>query len=159
MQRYFNFASGHNDTDDNAVPPNSATSRRDSLSHPRDEKSSSLLHAKSVSDRTVADHIWDSSEQHFLVVFTKPSLTSLMEEADPLRPRDALRSRDNSVVSLFVHEDLGVVVHDARTAEADVLRLVGVEIPFIVFLKNEDSDEGPSINIARTVMSDFVGKD
>jgi hypothetical protein len=82
-----------------------------------------------------------------------------MEEADPLRPRDALRSRDNSVVSLFVHEDLGVVVHDARTAEADVLRLVGVEIPFIVFLKNEDSDEGPSINIARTVMSDFVGKE
>ncbi len=25
------------------------------------------------------------------------------------------RSRDPSVVSLFVHEDLGVVVHDART--------------------------------------------
>ncbi len=43
-------------------------------------------------------------------------------------------------------------------ADPDVLRLVGVEIPFIVFLRNEDSDEGPSININRSVMSDFVGQ-
>ena len=75
-----------------------------------------------------------------------------------MRSRDTLRSRDPSVVSLFVHEDLGVVVHDARTADSDVISLVGVEIPFIVFLKNDDSDEGPSININRKVMSDFVGK-
>ena len=61
-------------------------------------------------------------------------------------------------MSLFVHEDLGVVVHDARTADSDVITLVGVEIPFIVFLKNEDSDEGPSINVSRKVMSDFVGE-
>ena len=42
--------------------------------------------------------------------------------------------------------------------EDNVLRLVNVEIPFVVFLKNEDSDEGPSVNIVRSVMSDFVGE-
>jgi hypothetical protein len=80
------------------------------------------------------------------------SASSMLDESD------AFRTRENSVVSLFVHEDLGVVVHDARTSDADVLRLVAVEIPFVVFLRNEESEEGPGVNTARSVMSDFVGR-
>lgn len=78
--RYFNFASGHNDTDDNAVPPNSATSRVGSPSHHRDEKSQSLLHAKAVSDRSIVDHIWDATEPHFLVCFTKVSTAAIIDD-------------------------------------------------------------------------------
>ena len=131
------------------MPPNSATSRRDSSSQLGADKPSSLLHAKAVSNRVVTEHIWDSTEPHFLVCFTKVSSATMIDGVDSFK---------SSVVSIFVHEDLGVVVHDARMTDNDVLRLVSVEIPFVVFLKNEDSDEGPSVTINRSVMSDFVGE-
>jgi len=80
--RYFNFASGHNDTDDNAVPPNSATSRIGSPSRHRDgDKSGSLLHAKAVSGRSIVNHIWDAAEPHFLVCFTKLSSAAILDDS------------------------------------------------------------------------------
>lgn len=60
-----------------------------------------------------------------------------------------------SLISLFLHEDLGVVVHGSQVASDGLSKLVAVEIPFLVTLETGATDD--SMKVIRNVMSDFVG--
>ena len=41
----------------------------------------------------------------------------------------------SSLVSLFVHEDLGVVIHGSQSGSEGLQKLIAVEIPFLVTLE------------------------
>lgn len=60
-----------------------------------------------------------------------------------------------SLISLFLHEDLGVVIHGSQVASDGLSKLVAVEIPFLVTLETGMTDD--SMKVIRNVMSDFVG--
>ena len=115
--------------------------------------------------------MWDAIEPNFLVCLTKSSAfkTPIDNEdfsGDPYAEKTTL-------VSLFLHEDLGVVVHDSHpcgsVASGDnTLKLISVEIPFMITLANKPSQndtkldeqqksELVDVDINRIVMNDFVG--
>ena len=71
--RYFNFASGRNESDDVQVPPNSAQSQL--RTSPRSDSN-----AKAVSNRYVVNHLWDSVETNFLVCYTKACAPVMTEK-------------------------------------------------------------------------------
>ena len=84
--------------------------------------------------------MWDAIEPNFLVCLTKSSTfkkTPIEGEdfsADPYAEKTTL-------VSLFLHEDMGVVVHDSHPcgsmiAGDNTLKLISVEIPFMITLAN-----------------------
>ena len=41
----------------------------------------------------------------------------------------------SNLVSLFVHEDLGVVIHGSQSGSEGLQKLIAVEIPFLVTLE------------------------
>ena len=63
----------------------------------------SNLGSKSVSNKYVVNHLWDATEINFLACYTK-CYDNKNTEA-PGKP---------ALISLFVHEDLGVVVHGSQ---------------------------------------------
>ena len=68
------------------------------------------------------------------------------------------RQNTSSLISLFVHEDLGVVIHGSQPASDGLQKLIAVEIPFLVTLaSNLEDGDGPGVRVVRNVMSDFVG--
>ena len=103
--RYFNFAAGQNDADDISVPPNSAQSsvrESDSMT----AAGSGNLGSKFVTNKHVVNHLWDSTEVNFLACYTKCNTTN--ENTGEIHPGKP------ALTSLFVHEDLGVVVHGSQ---------------------------------------------
>ena len=168
--RFFNFASGHNDLDDSSVPPNSAQSYMRSASN-----EFMALRSKSLADRYVYNHAWDLTEANFLACYTRTTASKTGEAMGSASGggEDAdLFSQKPSLVSLFIHEDLGVVVHDSHVASDNVDKLIAVEIPFMVTLEaipqQQDDDQtdgddsrdgggGLGVKVNRNVMSDFVG--
>ena len=67
-------------------------------------------------------------------------------------------SQKPSLVSLFVHEDHGVVVHDSQNSSDQLIKLIAVEIPFLVTLVTDAMEvKGSGAKVERNVMSDFVG--
>ena len=115
--------------------------------------------------------MWDAIEPNFLVCLTKSSAfkTQIDNEdysGDPYAEKTTL-------VSLFLHEDLGVVVHDSHpcgsvTSGDNTLKLISVEIPFMITLANkplqndiksddQQKSELVDVDINRIVMNDFVG--
>ena len=138
--RYFNFASGRDDSDDISVPPNSAQSNlrsNDFLS----------LSTKSVSGKYVVNHSWDLCESNFLACYTQ-GFSEIEYNTQPQKP---------SLVSLFIHEDHGVVIHDSQNTSDQLIKLIAVEIPFLVTLVTALESKGPGAKVERNVMSDFVG--
>ena len=94
--RYFNFAAGQNDSDDISVPPNSAQSSVRS--------NESMTLTSKIQNKYVLNHLWDSTEINFLACYTKCNANEKNGET-PGKP---------ALISLFVHEDLGVVVHGSQ---------------------------------------------
>lgn len=140
LLRYFNFASGQNDAEDISVPPNSAQSGLSSM-----PKDGLFTTAKSIHNKYVVNHSWDVNEVNFLACYTTPSKPSNEE---------ILLQQKPSLISLFVHEDLGVVIHGSQPASDGLCKLTSVEIPFLVTLESNSEDK---MEVKRNVMSDFVG--
>lgn len=126
--RHYNFNSGQNDADDISVPPNSASSfdrgsvilngsfdNRNEDSHPP-----ALALRNQVKGRGIISHAWDEREDHFLVCQTRPLLSDNGEEDS------------DKYVSLFFHEEHGLIVHDIfEAASPKSSQLVGVDVPFV----------------------------
>ncbi|TRY69166.1 hypothetical protein TCAL_05644 [Tigriopus californicus] len=81
---------------------------------------SALALRSQVKGRGIVSHAWDEREDHFLVCQTRPLLSENGEdEAD-------------KYVSLFFHEEHGLIVHDIfEAASARSSQLVGVDVPFV----------------------------
>ena len=116
--------------------------------------------------------MWDAVEPNFLVCLTKSSAINVPHNGedsstDPYAEKTTL-------VSLFLHEDMGVVVHDSHPCGSvisgdNTLKLISVEIPFMITLSNkpqiepeknvpEDPQKPASdVSINQIVMNDFVG--
>ncbi len=132
--RYFNFYSGRNETDDHAVPPNSANSTTSNSSLLDTSRSSGMTGAASATGgrehlggRLLLKHEWDQSEPHFLVCQTK----SVSTGADEL------------FVSMFFHEEYGLIVHDKLRSGSNYSKLVGINVPFVyIFDENEKQGGG-----------------
>ena len=149
--RYFNFASGNNDADDISVPPNSAQSNLRS----NDFLSGTGTSTKSVNGKYVVNHSWDHGESNFLACYTQCVNAEMDYNSTP--PHQFGPQQKPSLVSLFVHEDHGVVVHDSQNTSDKLIKLIAVEIPFLVTLVTALEDKGPGAKVERNVMSDFVG--
>lgn len=175
--RYFNFAAGQNDADDISVPPNSAQS------HTIQDDSQVNLGSKFVTNKHVVNHLWDSDEVNFLACYTR--CNNDQNQNNSSKSGEMMQPGKPALTSLFVHEDLGVVVHGSQlgmnawrayyyscqlstwiftfSASDGLHKLVAVEIPFLVTLEttSESSSEKDEMNagvsVKRTVMSDFVG--
>ncbi len=145
--RYFNFASGQNDSEDTSVPPNSAQS------HIRSSSPFGVSPSKLVSTY-VLNHYWDGNENNFLACYVKPSSpTTEMPGSSTTTGTGTGPEAKSSLISLFVHEDLGVVIHGSQPASENLSKLVAVEIPFLITLELKED----SMKVIRNVMSDFVG--
>ncbi len=130
---YFNFNSGKTDRDEVAVPPNSAQSTG------TDSMSSQKRHQQQHQTRTgrfVVRHAWDSKEGNFLVCQTRP-LSETTSEGD-------------SYVSMFFHDEEGLIVHDTCSSGGGNGKLVGVKLPFIHVLQDRLDGDGGEDNSATT---------
>ena len=149
---YFNFASGKNDLDDShSVPPNSARSDRGL------EQQGKQLREELVGRVAVA-HAWDREEPRLLVAEAR--LVPGAERADirtqlasPILPQAS--PAHTVIVSMFVLEDSGVVVHDCNPAEEDTLKLLAMSVPNYILLKNSKS-VGQSL-VQKKMLRDFAG--
>ena len=94
---------------------------------------------KSVANKYVVSHSWDLFEVNFLACYTKSE------------------DQRSALISLFVHEDLGVVVHGSQPASDTLDKLIAVEIPFLVTLEmgNEEDEKARSPCSAYTSASIF----
>jgi intraflagellar transport protein 140 len=146
--RYFNFNSGRNETDDHAVPPNSAQSTASASSLLLDTSRSSLTGGAAgnkdhLGGRILLKHDWDQSEPHFLVCQTKSMSTGTNE----------------LFVSMFFHEEYGLIVHDRLRSGSNHSKLVGIDVPFVyIFDENEKLDE-LSDSVRQVLLKDFEGLD
>ena len=102
--RYFNFAAGQNDADDISVPPNSAQS------HTIQDDSQVNLGSKFVTNKHVVHHLWDSDEVNFLACYTRCN----NDQNNSSKSGEMMQPGKPALTSLFVHEDLGVVVHGSQ---------------------------------------------
>ena len=135
---YFNFRSGRSEKDDISVPPNSATSNSGSTTGADDYTKEQL------SRREIVCHAWDQSESNFLVCQTVPSTDA----------EDVSESSVNSFVSLFFHEEHGLIVHDAFSNDIHYSTLVGVDVPFI-YLCQQEQEGGNTVK--QVLLKDFEG--
>ena len=104
--RYFNFAAGQNDADDISVPPNSAQS------HTIQDDSQVNLGSKFVTNKHVVNHLWDSDEVNFLACYTR--CNNDQNQNNSSKSGEMMQPGKPALTSLFVHEDLGVVVHGSQ---------------------------------------------
>eukprot|EP00095_Tigriopus_kingsejongensis_P006204 snap_masked-scaffold252_size238019-processed-gene-1.6 protein:Tk06204 transcript:snap_masked-scaffold252_size238019-processed-gene-1.6-mRNA-1 annotation:"intraflagellar transport protein 140-like protein" len=145
--RHFNFNTGQNDMDDISVPPNSATSvdRHLIFNQEEDQVDTKLQHIKS---RYIVSHDWDQREENFLVCLTRP----LVPGSDPENDSDLY-------VSMFFHEEHGLILHDcfSPTLASVSSGLVGVDVPF-VYIFNE-AGSGSGYRIEQQLLRDFEGLD
>ena len=149
---YFNFSSGKNDQDDScSVPPNSARSERG-------HDSKSRLLKADISGRVAVTHCWDQDEPRLLIVEAK-----LVPGNDRTDIRHQLHSSDSAppapvntiVVSLFVLEDQGVIVHDCSNVSDTVVKLLAMNVPNY-FLLNNPNESSENL-IERRMLRDFAG--
>ena len=134
------------------MPPNSAQSNlrsNDFLS------SGAGTSTKSVNGKYVVNHSWDHGESNFLACYTQCVNAEMDYNSTPSHQFGP--QQKPSLVSLFVHEDHGVVVHDSQNTSDKLIKLIAVEIPFLVTLVTALEDKGPGAKVERNVMSDFVG--
>ncbi|CAB4055647.1 IFT140 [Lepeophtheirus salmonis] len=151
--RYFNIASGRNDMDDgSSVPPNSAEGHADT----RRRNSSHTLLSPLVG-RKIISHEWDLHEPHLLICLCS-NQHSNNNNLINLRNRGSIKNLGGDLLlSLFVHDDFGVVVHDVTSYNSNPVKLIGVSIPFIVLIKdNYSAEQDSAMTVERFVMKDFL---
>ncbi|XP_040583059.1 intraflagellar transport protein 140 homolog [Lepeophtheirus salmonis] len=152
--RYFNIASGRNDMDDgSSVPPNSAEGH----AFTRRRNSSHTLLSPLVG-RKIISHEWDLHEPHLLICLCS-NQHSNNNNLINLRNRGSIKNLGGDLLlSLFVHDDFGVVVHDVTSYNSNPVKLIGVSIPFIVLIKdNYSAEQDSAMTVERFVMKDFLG--
>ena len=145
-----------------AVPPNSATSIA-SASSVLDSSRSSVTGGgasaglkEHLGGRTLLGHEWDHSEPHFLVCHTRSA-------AGGAAPADEL------YVSMFFHEEYGLIVHDRirSGSSGHSSRLVGIDVPFVYIFDESEKSEGDggsgggdlSDSVWQVLLKDFEGLD
>ena len=140
------------------------------------------LSTKLINGKYVVNHSWDLNECNFLACYTQccneleygtAGIAFLISRIFIIVKNYVFRqyylgftiffvvqssSQKPSLVSLFVHEDHGVVVHDSQNSSDKLIKLIAVEIPFLVTLVTDSMEvKGPGAKVERNVMSDFVG--
>ena len=144
------------------MPPNSAQSTA-SASSVLDTSRSSVTGGASggasaalkehLGGRTLLGHEWDHSEPHFLVCRTKSAA--------------AATGADELYVSMFFHEEYGLIVHDRiRSGSSQSSRLVGIDVPFVYIFDEGEKTEGGgdgggdlSDSVRQVLLKDFEGLD
>jgi len=123
------------------VPPNSAQSAGSSGS----TTSSQPDQHHHILGRQVLSHAWDAKEDNFLVCQTRPILNAGdTANAGVASAAAASDSCTDLYVSMFFHDDDGLIVHDSTTSEANG-RLVGIQLPFVYVLNDEiQAEDGNS---------------
>ena len=151
---YFNFASGKNDQDDScSVPPNSAQSDRGGSQQGRQLR-------EELVGRVAVTHAWDREEPRLVVVEAR--LVPGTERADIrsqlTSPKAGLPQPGPAltlIVSMFVLEETGIVVHDCNSAEEDTIKLLAMAVPNYILLKTANNEKDSMIE--KKMLRDFAG--
>jgi len=127
--------------------------------------------------RHPVSHFWDPGEPRLLAVeFTSPG-GSVQEGRTKGRKGDQLawmgrrgkyQQAEMVVVSLFVTQELSVLISDVTPADPTLNSLIGIHIPFLYFTKkaimssghqrpSSPSPSSPGATVARASLRDFVG--
>ena len=142
------------------MPPNSAQSTASASSVLDTSRSSvtgggggsaSVALKEHLGGRTLLGHEWDHSEPHFLVCHTKSAA-------------GGTAAADELYVSMFFHEEYGLIVHDRirSGSSSHSSRLVGIHVPFVYIFDESEKPEGGgdlSDSVRQVLLKDFEGLD
>ena len=144
------------------MPPNSAQSTASASSVLDTSRSSvtgggggsaSVALKEHLGGRTLLGHEWDHSEPHFLVCHTRSAA-------------GGTAAADELYVSMFFHEEYGLIVHDRirSGSSSHSSRLVGIHVPFVYIFDESEKPEGGSggdlsDSVRQVLLKDFEGLD
>ena len=153
---YFNFASGKNDQDDSCiVPPNSARSDRRSAERQG-------RHREELAGRVAVAPAWDSEEPRLLVAEAR--LVPGAERSHDIRSQLASPllgglpqpvPPTTVIVSMFVLEDAGVVVHESNAVEEETVKLLALAVPHYILLRGSKNLQDTLVE--KKMLRDFAG--